>query len=119
MITTIGYKNLVAWQKADYLAQIVYSKTNHFPKSEIYGITSQIRRASLSIPTNIVEGYARNSKPEFRRFISIALGSLAETQYLCDFAFSQKYITKEDYQMICAIREETGTVLWGLYKSLS
>ena len=80
----VGYKKLIVWQKADELAYQVYIETRNFPKEEIYGITSQLRRAALSVPTNIVEGYGRQSKNELRRFTNIALGSLAEVKYLID-----------------------------------
>ena len=81
-----GYKKLIVWQKADVLAYQVYIETKDFPKEEIYGVTSQLRRAALSVPTNIVEGYGRQGKKELRWFINIALGSLAETEYLLDFS---------------------------------
>ena len=78
MENNAGYKNLLAWQVADELASKVYDLSSDFPKSEQFSVTSQLRRAALSVPTNIVEGYARNSKAEFRRFMagSIALETL-------------------------------------------
>ena len=72
-----GYKKLKVWQKADELALAIYIESKKFPKEEIYGITSQLRRAALSVPTNIVEGSGRQNKKEFRQFVNIALGSLA------------------------------------------
>ncbi len=75
-----GYKKLIAWQKANELAHRVYDLTLTFPKSELFGLISQLQRSALSIPTNIVEGHARNNKNEFKRFLSISLGSLAETE---------------------------------------
>ena len=77
-----NYRDLIVFQKADELAFQIYKLTEKFPKSEMFGLTSQIRRATLSIPTNIVEGYARKSKKELAQFIGIALGSHAETEYL-------------------------------------
>jgi four helix bundle protein len=73
----VGYKKLTVWYKADELAFQVYIVTKYFPKEEIFGITSQIRRAALSVPTNIVEGYGRQGRKELRQFANIALGSLA------------------------------------------
>ncbi|BCB96592.1 hypothetical protein JZK55_17420 [Dissulfurispira thermophila] len=73
-----NYKNLIVWQKAHQLALMVYRLIESFPRHEQYALTSQIRRAVLSIPTNIVEGYNRKSKKEFIHFIDIALGSIAE-----------------------------------------
>jgi four helix bundle protein len=85
------YKTLIVWQKADELALKVYKLTETFPKKETFGITSQIRRAVLSVPTNIVEGYSRRTKNEFSRFIDIARGSLAETEYLLEFSNALGY----------------------------
>ena len=87
-----GYKKLRVWQKADDLAYRVYLETKKFPKDEIYGVTSQLRRAALSVPTNIVEGMGRQGKNELRKFISIALGSLAETEYLLEFCTRLNYL---------------------------
>jgi len=81
-----NYKDLTVFQKADELAFKIYKMTKRFPKDEMFGISSQIRRAALSIPTNIVEGYARNNKNELRQFIRIALGSHAEIEYLYNFS---------------------------------
>ena len=75
-----GYKKLIVWQKANKLALEVYLAAKSFPKDEIYGITAQLRRAALSVPTNIVEGVGRQGRKELKQFINIALGSLAETE---------------------------------------
>lgn len=112
-----GYKKLIAWQKSDQLAHIVYDLTLLFPREETFGLTSQLRRAVLSIVLNIVEGHARNSKKEFHRFLSISLGSLAETEYLLDFAFKRSYFTQERYQPISLLREEVGHIIWKLFLS--
>lgn len=113
----LGYKKLIAWQIADKLAWEIYKLTDKFPKDEIYGLTSQIRRSSLSVPLNIVEGYSRNNKNEFRQFLRISLGSLSETAYLIEFAFKRKYITLKDYENLKSIKEECGRILWKLMKS--
>ncbi|MBI2600392.1 four helix bundle protein [Candidatus Daviesbacteria bacterium] len=112
-----GYKKLIAWQKADELVHKVYDLTLTFPKNEIFGLVSQLQRACLSVPTNIVEGHARNSKKEFHRFLSIALGSLAETEYLLDFAYKRKLVADRDFQEISLLRAETGHIIWKLYIS--
>jgi four helix bundle protein len=114
-----GYKNLLAWQIADQLAQEVYKTTLQFPKEEIYGLTSQIRRASISIPLNIIEGYSRNNKNEFRQFLRIALGSLAETGYLLEFSFIQKYLSLEEFDQLRKLKNRCGSLLWKLFKSQS
>ena len=80
------WKSLEVWKKADELAFRIYELTKSFPKEELYGLTSHIRRAGLSITTNIVEGYSRKGDKELARFVGISLGSLAETKYLVHFA---------------------------------
>ena len=112
-----GYKKLILWQKADELAFQVYLETKTFPKEEIYGITSQLRRAVLSVPTNIVEGCGRQGKNELRQFINIALGSLSETEYLLDFSLRLKYLTVEEHKRLQDLRQEVGNLLWKFYKS--
>jgi four helix bundle protein len=113
-----GYKKLIVWQKADTLAYRVYVATKEFPKDEIYGITSQLRRAALSVPTNIVEGYGRQGKGELRQFINMALGSLAETEYLLDFSLKLGYFSKECHKELQDLRQEVGNLLWRFYKSI-
>jgi four helix bundle protein len=113
-----GYRKLIVWKKADDLAYQVYITTKKFPKDELYGITSQLRRAALSIPTNLVEGSGRQGKNELRQFANIALGSLAELTYLLDFSLKLKYIKQEDYGTLQCLRDEVGRLLWSFYKSL-
>lgn len=117
-IQLVGYKKLIAWQKADELAHLVYELSLSFPKSEVYGVTSQLQRAALSVPLNIVEGYGRNSKNEFARFLSIALGSLAETGYLLEFVFKRKYINEQDFEKSSFLKEQVGQLVWKLYRSM-
>lgn len=113
-----GYKKLLVWQKADDLAYQIYLETKSFPKEELYGITSQLRRAALSIPTNLVEGTGRQGKKQLKQFANIALGSLAETQYLLDFSLKLKYLNDTKYEKLQEIREEIGRLLWSFYKNL-
>lgn len=114
---TPAYKKLIAWQKADLLARRVYSVSFNFPKHEIYGLTSQLRRAALSVVLNIIEGHARQSKKEFHQFLKIAYGSLAEVEYLLVFACEQGYFPKKDFEELELLRRECGNVLWRLLKS--
>jgi len=111
------YKNLIVWQVADELARLTYGATKSFPRHEVYGLTSQLRRAALSIVLNIIEGSARSSKNEFRQFLRISLGSLAETTYLLEFALEQGYLNRNDFQQIMGLRERCGKLLWKLFKS--
>jgi len=113
------WRKLEVWQKADDLAYLVYQLTKKFPKEEIYGITSQLRRAALSIPTNIVEGYSRKGDRELSRFVNIALGSLAETKYLLHFSERLGYISNDRYGEIASSYETLGKQLWRFYESIN
>lgn len=113
-----GYKKLIVWQKSNELAKKMYIETKNFPKEEIYGLTSQLRRAVLSVPTNIVEGYARRGRKELKQFLSISLGSLAETEYLLDFSLEIGYLQNEKHKELQDIRQETGNLLWRFYESI-
>ncbi len=93
-----SYRDLIVWQKAMTLTKAVYFLTKSFPKDEVYGLTSQIRRCSVSIPSNIAEGRGRNSDKEFIRFLNIALGSLYELQTQLELALSFNYIA--DYSKL-------------------
>lgn len=88
------YKNLIVWEKSHKVALDIYNLTKTFPKEELYGITSQLRRASISVPTNIVEGCGRQTEKDFSRFLSIAAGSASETEYLIILSTELKFITK-------------------------
>ncbi|MBU4376290.1 MAG: four helix bundle protein [Candidatus Omnitrophica bacterium] len=112
-----GYKKLIVWQKADELAHQIYSETKKFPKDELYGLTSQLRRAAVSVPTNIVEGTGRQGKNELKQFTNIALGSLAETEYLLEFCFRLTYLNEHTYTKLEKLRKEVGGLLWNFYKS--
>lgn len=118
LLDTKAYKKLLVWQVADELVHIVYDVTILFPKEEMFGLTSQLRRAALSVVANITEGHGRNNKNEFRHFLSIALGSLAEVEYYLEFSLKRKYLTDESYNKIEEKRMSCGKMLWKLYKSL-
>ena len=113
-----GYEKLKIWEKAHDFAKKIYNVTAGFPKSELYGLTSQLRRASLSVPVNIVEGYSRRSRKEFLNFLNIAYGSLNESEYLLRFAFENKFLSLEQYQKISGISHEIGAMLWAFMKQL-
>jgi four helix bundle protein len=112
-----NYNDLIVFRKADELAFQIYKATEAFPKAEMFGLTSQIRRAALSVPTNIVEGYARKSKKELAQFVNIALGSHAETEYL--FSFSRKLgYYNSDMSQVENLLAEVGRLLWSFSRSL-
>src|SRR3989449_4303389 len=89
------FERLEAWKVSHELALAVYRATESFPRQELYGLTSQARGAALSIPTNVVEGSAKRGPAEFRRFLDISLGSLAELAYLLIFARDRRVLSRE------------------------
>lgn len=114
------HNNLSAFHLADRTVVEVYKITVRFPKEEIYGITSQMRRAAVSIPTNIVEGCARSSKVEFKRFIEIAFGSARELNYQFGLSESLDYIgiKNPDNRNCKKLIEETEKVVGALFRSI-
>ncbi|MBM3254540.1 MAG: four helix bundle protein [Candidatus Omnitrophica bacterium] len=113
-----GYKRLEVWKRAHKLVILVYKYTRDFPKEEEYGLTSQLRRAALSVSANIVEGQASSSKREFLNFLNIANRSLVETEYLLEVAVELKYLSKERYDEMDNLRYEIGIFLNGLTRSI-
>lgn len=113
------WAKLEVWKTADDLAFEIYQITKQFPKEEIYGITSQIRRSALSIPTNIVEGYSRKGDKELARFINISLGSLAETKYLVYFSNRLGYFQDSEYNKLKQGYNTLGKLLWRFYEKVS
>ena len=112
------FRKIKAWKYADDLAVLVYTKTKDFPKDEIYGIISQLRRAVVSVAANIVEGANREHKKEYLQFLYIARASLAETEYLLHLSNRLGYLQDESYEEIDSLREETSKTLFGLIKSV-
>ena len=114
-----SYKKLFVWQKADDLAHRVYKASAGFPQSEVFDLRSQLRRSSLSVALNLVEGSGRQNKKEVRSFANIALGSLAETEYLLEFCSRLGYLDEETYKNLEGLRQEVGNLLWRFYKSFN
>ncbi len=108
----------VLLEKADKFAYTVYQLTKKFPKNELFGIISQLRRAALSVPLNIVEGFARYSLAHHCRFLEIAYGSLKEAKYLIYFSYREKYVNKEEYEKSINLSEEVGKMLWKKIQTL-
>ncbi len=111
------HTKLRAFQLADEIALLIYRSTRAFPKEEIYGITAQMRRAAVSIPSNIVEGCTRESRIEFVRFLEIAFGSLRELQYQFSLSIRLGYLDKKDASECVAKMKETDKVLVALFRS--
>jgi len=112
------YEKLDAWKLAHELALEVYRATACFPRSELYGLTSQTRRAALSVPTNIVEGSAKRGHREFRRFLDVAIGSLTELCYLLRFARDAGFLAPNHWERLNDQRERAAIVTWRLYCSV-
>lgn len=112
------YKDLNVWKKATALAVQVYRVTASFPKEEIYGLTQQIRRAAISIPSNIAEGAARDSTREFLRFNSIAQGSLAELETQLEIAHQLNFLPDITLTALAKECGDIGKMLNGLRKKL-
>jgi len=101
-----SYRDLIIWQKSINLTKQVYILTQTFPKEEVYGLTSQIRRSSVSMPSNIAEGKGRNSDKEFIRFLQIALGSLYELQTQLELSLKLRYTNNIDNLLKLSIEIE-------------
>ena len=112
------WEKLEVWKLADELAFQTYKATKNFPREEIYGITSQLRRSALSIPTNIVEGYSRKGDKELAHFVNISLGSLAETKYLIYFSNRLTYFKSDTYKDLKAGYDKLGKLLWKFYEAV-
>lgn len=113
-----SHRDLIAWQKALDLTVRIYHITKSFPREEIYGLTSQIRRAAASIPANIAEGQGRRSSREFQQFLANSRGSLLELDTHLELAFRVGYLNKENYLDLRNSCEEVGRILNGLMRSL-
>jgi four helix bundle protein len=113
-----SYRDLKVWQFSMDLVEQIYCLTENFPKHEVYQLSSQMQRAAVSIPSNIAEGHARESTKEFLRYLSIALGSLAELETQVILAQRRAYIDKEKLLLTLSKTDETGRMLRGLQKSL-
>jgi len=105
-------------EKADKLAHFVYKLTKKFPKDELYGITSQLRRAALSVPLNITEGFARKGSRDYRQFLYIAYGSLKETKYLLNFTYEEQFLGENDYKEALSLAEEIGKIIWASIRTI-
>ena len=113
-----SYRQLIVWQKAmDFVAE-VYRVTRTFPKEEMYGVTSQLRRAAVSIPSNIAEGQGRQTTGEFRQFLGHARGSLLETETQILLSERLEYLDQKTTETLIGQAAELGRILNGLMNSL-
>lgn len=96
----------------------VYDVSAHFPKDEVFGVTSQLRRSTLSIMLNYIEGYARKHQKVLRNFLEISYGSLKESKYLLYFSYKRKYLPDKNYQKLIEKADRIGKMLWGILEKL-
>lgn len=113
-----SYKDLLVWQRAMELVEAVYKESRKLPKEETYGLTIQIRRAAISIAANIAEGQGRNTRGEFKQFLGIANGSLAELETLIILANRLSYWGSQQMNMLLAFCSDVGKMIAGLLKHL-
>jgi len=113
-----SYRDLEVWQKAMALAKNIYRATVDFPSEERFGLVNQMRRAAVSIPSNIAEGHARSGAREFQRFVSIALGSVAELETQVILSTDLSYLVNQTKEDLLRQLDTVGKMLRGLHKSL-
>ena len=113
-----NYCDLVAWQKAMELVEMIYKATSQFPKEEIYGLTNQLRRAAVSVPSNIAEGQGRRSDNDFRRFLAIGHVSLREVETQVLIIQRLHYLTEAQTQTVLVLSGEVGRLITGLINSI-
>lgn len=115
---TQSYKDLLVYQKAYELALEVYKITSEFPKEELYGLVSQTRRAAISIPSNIAEGYQRGSRKEYIQFLNIAYGSAAELETQLSLTHDLKILAEDRYRRVIELWQEVSKLLFTIIRSL-
>ena len=113
------YERLHAWKACDDLTVAVYKVTKTFPREEMYGLTSQARRAAVSAEANIAEGSAKRGSREFRRYLDISIGSLSELANLLHVAKRLEYLSSEQWREIDVLRARASKLTWHLYNSLN
>lgn len=113
------YEHLDIWKESIQVAELIYTITRRLPKDEMYGIVSQMRRAAISISSNIAEGSGRSSKKDFAHFITIAIGSLNELESLAEVSYRLKFIEGDEYGKLKLKIEYAGKLLGGFKKYLA
>ncbi|NQU03345.1 MAG: four helix bundle protein [Syntrophaceae bacterium] len=112
------YRDLVVWQKSMGLVTEVYEISKKFPKDELYGLISQIRRCAISLPSNIAEGYGRNSTNDYIHFLRIASGSLYELQTQMEISLNLQYIDRREFENLYELSREIERMLSSLIRKL-
>lgn len=107
----VCYKDLIVWQKAMTMVEIVYNLTKNLPKEELFALTNQIRRAAISVPSNVAEGFGRQSKKEYQQFLSIANGSVCEIETQLFLCVKIGYLTEDSIQEALQLLSEIGKMI--------
>jgi four helix bundle protein len=118
-LKSTSYRDLEVWKKAIQLAKRIYELTSQFPAKETYGLSQQIQRCAVSVAANIAEGQARHSHKEFKYFLSISLGSLAELETLLNIAYEINYVTNTTLAEFNAMTDEITRMIKGIVRHLS
>ncbi len=113
-----SYRDLDVWREAMSLAQLCYDKTTTFPRREMYGLTSQIRRAAVSIASNIAEGHSRRTRQAYLNHLSIALGSQSEVETQIELSCRLGFLSEESTNQVLCLAERVGRMLHALIRSL-
>jgi len=114
-----GYRKLILYQKAHKLVLAVYTATKKFPRDELFGLTSQMRRSAVSVVANIIEGYGRRTVNDKLQFHYIARGSLNELEYYIDLSLDLGYCSTTDHQTVSQLRDEVGKLLYRFMQSIA
>lgn len=113
-----AFRKLIVWKRAHAMTLAIYKASAKFPKPELFGLTSQVRRSAASVETNIAEGYALGSSPNYLRHLHIAVGSLAETECHLEIAHDLNYLADSDYAQLAELTREVGYLLSRLKASI-
>lgn len=114
-----SFRDLLVWQKSMILVTEIYSLTQSFPSQEQYGLTSQMRRCAVSIPSNIAEGYGRNSTGDYKRFLQISVGSVFELETQVEIAYNLNFVDKENFDYIIEKAKELDRMLLSLIRKIN
>lgn len=105
------YRELIAWQKGIELVLLVYTVTKSFPREELYALADQLKRSSVSVPSNIAEGYGRHTDNDFIRFLNISRGSLFELQTQLEISFRLEFLNSQEYEKLMSLAIEIDKML--------
>lgn len=115
---TKTFKDLEIWKRGMHLVKLIYRSVKTFPEQERFGLTSQMTRTAVSVPSNIAEGYLRNSQKSFLQFLRISLGSLGELETQVEVAHQEKYLSDVEYKELTQHIEELRKMLFGFIASI-